>query len=176
MSRLTSLIEALEAEDELDRVRAAHALRDLADVRAFEPLRRMLDAATSPQLRDAAAVALGDLGDVRAIPPLRRQLWLPENALNRGTIVGALGTLKAASAALDFARLMCEAAYEPAQRALMGIEGVGASLDPETRARALALIEHRLHEPMDNDWRADLLDEAEDLLRSQDDPRASGGD
>lgn len=55
--------------------------------------------------------------------------------------------------------------YEPAYRALLAIEEFERSLDRDNLAQALALIEQRRGEPMDNEWRAELLEDAEEQLR-----------
>lgn len=102
-----SLVAALETKSEDEQIRAAHALGDLGDPRAFEPLVLLLETTSNANVRDAAAFGLGALGDSRAISALRNQIWRPEYAHNRGTIVGALGELKATQAVVDFARLIC---------------------------------------------------------------------
>lgn len=164
MLMFNSLVAALKTKREDDQIRAAHALADLGDPRAFEPLVLLLETTSNANVRDAAAFGLGALGDSRAIPMLRNQIWQLEYAHNRGTIVGALDQLKVTQAVVDFARLICEAVYEPAYRALHAIEEFEQSPNREDLAQALTFIEQRRGEPMDNEWRAELLEDAEEQL------------
>jgi HEAT repeat protein len=77
--------------DENGNYIAARALGQIGDVRAVEPLIRLLEVEDS-SIRSVAARALGSIGDMRAVEPLIR-LLKDEEASVRGAAVRALGEI-----------------------------------------------------------------------------------
>ena len=101
------LVQALKDPEAEVRANAAYALANIADGRAVAPL---IDCIREPDVAivDAAstvheyvALALGNIGDARAIAPLVEALQQDESSSSRGSIVRALGKLRATSALPD---------------------------------------------------------------------------
>jgi HEAT repeat protein len=84
-----ALIECLHAKSYNLRAQAAHALRDIGDERAVEPLISLLNRLTTSWLRVAVANALGSLGDKRALPALKCLIEDADDNV-RNTALGAV--------------------------------------------------------------------------------------
>jgi len=164
VSDVERLIRTLKSMDEARVIAAAHALGDLGDRRAVPALVALLEQATSPLVRNAAAVGLRELGDNTAVPALVRQINDPRNAGNWGTFLYALETLDARAAVVDLARVLCSGIYEPMLMALHVLEALPGPLAPAQRARALAVVRHCLATERHKAWQRELLEQALTLL------------
>jgi HEAT repeat protein len=155
------LAEALDDEDSTVRAAAADALGCLGDVRAIEPLSRLLSSrirsarhrhAAGGDDRRAAVDALSKFGD-SAVDPLVAALQTDDRDLRKAVVValGELGCARAAGALIDRladARSEVRKAAAHALAALGGreaLEGLASAIghrDAETRRSAAEALGH----------------------------------
>jgi HEAT repeat protein len=117
------LAAQLRSSEKSEVIAAAHALGDLHDLRAVEPLIELLGNG-DPALRNAAAVGLRELGDSRALAPLVRAIADPATDGQRGTLVYALGGFDAAPLVPQLIDLIIHGNFEVSRQAFSVLEGI----------------------------------------------------
>lgn len=133
-------LERLSSDDREVARDAAHALGDLGDGRAVEPLVRLMESTRDAIRWNAAAVGLRELEDPRAVEPLIRMIRDPKTEGARGTLVWALEVFDCAPYIEELVRLVIRDNYEVARNAASAIVGIEGEIDAEVWARCIRTL------------------------------------
>jgi HEAT repeat protein len=158
MDALEDLISRLRSTPK-ESVAAAHALGDLGDKRAVDPLLTLIKETDNAAVRDAAAVALRDIGDARALTSILQLVSDPRTEGHRGTLVYALGGFDCAGIVPQLVQLVIGGNFEVSREAFNAIESIEGTVDEKDWNSSLAALRDAL--PKADDSKKQLL---KDLL------------
>lgn len=135
-----TLIAALATGDQRTVRDAAHALGDLGDARAVEPLISLLRSTRDPIIWNAAAVGLRELRDARAVEPIIQLLRDSKSEGSRGTLVWALEVFDCAPHIELLVSLVISDNYEVARNAARAIVSIEGEIETAAWKRCIAAL------------------------------------